>query len=92
MAKLIHDVVPPTTVKVLPDNEVLIAALYIRGVTVEEIFQRFYEYEAHADARSDEYFGNDEEGQHGAKPLTVGDAELAGVAKLPSSPVERQPF
>lgn len=31
-----------------------------------------------ANAADDEIFGNDEEGQHGRQPLTVGDAQLAG--------------
>ena len=87
MPKLIQDVVPPATLKKLPSNEVLIAALYIRGVTVEEIFGRFYEYESHASADDD-----DEEGQHGRAPLTVGDVQLAGLAELPGQPQPRQPF
>lgn len=98
MAKLIHDVVPPATLKKLPDNDTLIAALFIRGVTIEKIFGRYFEYEANVDARSDEQFGSDEEGQHGGhsrkgrKPLTVGDAELAGLTSLPRKPISRQPF
>lgn len=82
----IQDVTP------LPDSATLIATLYIRGVTIEDIFGRYYELEAQADARADEIFGNDEEGQHGRKPLTVGDAQLAGLATLPSKPQARQTF
>lgn len=93
MVKTIQDVVPPATVKHLPRNEVLIATLYIRGVTIEDIFARYYQYDAHRAARDDELFGNDEEGQHGKpkpKPLTVGDAQLAGAIKFLST--QRQPF
>ena len=86
MAKLISDVVPPATYKRLPSSDMLIAALYLRGVTIEDIFAKYYEYEAHAGANDDELLGSSEEGQHG---LTVGDAQLAGGI----TPTEkRQPF
>jgi hypothetical protein len=76
MAILIQDVVPPKVVKRLPKNEVLIATLYIRGVSIEDIFGKYYEFDEHA--------------SH-APRLTVGDVELAGLAKLPTVPVQ-QPF
>ena len=67
MVQLIEDIVPPAISSKLPDNDKLIATLYIRGVTLNEIEGKFVEYSAHADARDDEIFGNDEEGQHGAQ-------------------------
>lgn len=70
----------------------LIEALWHHGVTIERIFGVFYALEEMANHRSDMVFGNDEEGQHGRKPLTVGDAELAGFASLPQQPLSRQPF
>lgn len=90
MAQLIQDVIPQYRNLATVETETLIATLYIRGVSIEDIFGRYYEYEAHADARDDELFGNDEEGQHGR--LTVGDAELAGLANLPETPLDRPPF
>lgn len=87
MAKLIQDVSHANTKLT---NEELIATLYIRGVTIGDIFSRYFEYDAHETARNDELFGNDEEGQHGR--LTVGDAQLAGHTTLPNKPIERQPF
>ena len=73
----------PRTFK--PSTESLITELHNRGVTIEQIFGQFYAEEAMADARSDE------EGRHG-RPLTVGDAELAGFTRLPATPLTRQPF
>ena len=70
----------------------IVAALHKRGVTIEDIFGIYYAIEAQADARDDEIFGNDEEGQHGKPLLTVGDVELAGLAQLPVAPLDRQPF
>lgn len=58
-------------------TDVIISELYRRGVTIEEIFGRYYAITAMVDAKDDEIYGNDEEGQHGRK-LTVGDARLAG--------------
>lgn len=58
-------------------TDVLISELYRRGVSIEDIFGQFYALEEMASARDDEIFGNDEEGQHGRQPLTVGDAQLA---------------
>lgn len=58
-------------------SDVLISELYRRGVSIEDIFGQFYALEEMASARDDEIFGNDEEGQHGRPPLTVGDARLA---------------
>ena len=65
------------------DTEVMIEELYNRGITIERIFGQYYALEEMAGAKSDEIWGNDEEGQHGDpnrfKPkLTVGDARLAG--------------
>lgn len=77
-------------------TDMLISELHYRGISIEDIFGQYYAMEAIADARDDEIFGNDEEGQHGDpnrfKPLTVGDAELAGLTVLPAVPTERQPF
>ena len=70
----------------------IVAALHKRGVTIEDIFGIYYAIEAQADARDDEIFGNDEEGQHGKPVLKVGDVELAGIAQLPVVPLNRQPF
>ena len=91
MAKRIEDVVPQHRNLATVSNETLIATLFIRGVSIKDIFGRYYEYQELNDAVDDEIHGNDEEGQHGAQ-LTVGDAELAGVARLPETPQERQPF
>lgn len=102
MGKLIQDVIP---VNNLPAylrgygsrslrrcrTDKLIAELHHRGITIEDIFGQYYAMEAIADARDDEIFGNDEEGQHGAV-LTVGDVHLAGLANLPDKPTTRQPF
>lgn len=77
---LIQDIRPAPKQEPTPDNtQELIVELFKRGVTIERIFGQYYELEAIADARHDEIFGNDEEGQHGRQPLTVGDALLAGV-------------
>jgi len=92
MAKLIQDVIPRYHSLATTPSAGLIATLYIRGVTIKEIFGQYYEYESHRDAVDDELFGNDEDGQHGAPPLTVADAELAGLASLPPTPLHRQPF
>lgn len=91
MARRIEDVVPQHRNLATVSDEVLIATLFIRGVSIKDIFARYYEYQAMSDAVDDEIHGNDEEGQHGQQ-LTVGDAELAGVASLPDKPVARQPF
>lgn len=73
-------------------NESLIEALYRRGVTTEEIFGIFYALEEQGSARDDNIFGSSEDGQHGksVKPLTVGDAQLAGG--IAPKPGVRQPF
>lgn len=111
MDKLIQDITPVETPAYLRGygqktqakrltTEVMVEELFHRGVTIEDIFGQFYAMEAMADARHDEIFGNDEEGQHGdpnrfkPKPLTVGDAELAGVLArdLPVVPKNGQPF
>lgn len=71
------------------DTTVLVTELAMRGVTIKEIFGLYYELEEIANALSDQLFGNDEAGQHGMKPLTVEDAELAGVK---TSTVNPRPF
>ncbi|MGK2896073.1 MAG: hypothetical protein ACSLEY_00510 [Candidatus Saccharimonadales bacterium] len=71
--------------------EWMVNELHERGVTIEDIFGMYYAIEANADARDERIFGNDEEGQHG-RVLTVGDAQLAGLATLPDKPVPKQPF
>lgn len=74
------------------DTDILITELHDRGVSIQDVFAQYYAMEAAEDAHSDELFGNDEQGQHG-KPLTVGDAELAGLTpQLPNQPLETQPF
>jgi len=73
-------------------TDTLVAELYRRGVTIQDIFGVFYALEQMEGARLDELFGNDEEGEHGRQPLTVEDAELAGFASLPVEPSNRQPF
>ena len=88
MAKRIQDVVPPTTMT----TEQMIAALYIRGVTIQQIFGKYYEYDEHEAARDDELFGNDEEGQHGKPRLVVGDVHLAGWGQAIADAPTRQPF
>ena len=84
----IWDVTPPQhpTQPKTASTEVMITELFVRGVSIEQIFAQFYALEAQADAWHDEIFGNDEEGQHGDpnrfgkhKPLTVGDALLVGL-------------
>ena len=45
-----------------------------------------------ADARHDEIFGNDEEGQHGRPRLTVGDALLVTPEPAPKVPLGEMPF
>ena len=70
----------------------LIVALWRHGVTIERIFGTFYALEAMADARSDEIFGNDEEGQHGRPRLTVGDALLVTPEPAPKVPLGEVPF
>lgn len=72
-------------------NGKIIAMLHRRGVTIETIFGVYYAIEAQADARDEELFGNDEQGQHG-RILKVGDVELAGLVELPKKPKERQVF
>lgn len=73
-------------------SESLIIALYRRGVTTEEIFGIFYALEESDNAKDDAIFGSSEAGQHGkaVKPLTVGDAQLAGA--IAPKPGVRQPF
>lgn len=89
MAKRIQDVVPPATM----NTEQMIATLYIRGVTIQQIFGKYYEYDEHEAARDDELFGNDEEGQHGSPRLVAGDVHLAGWGKaIADAPKDRQPF
>jgi len=70
-------------------TDTLVAELYRRGVTMQEIFGVFYALEQMEDARLDEIFGNDEEGQHGRVPLTVEDAELVGFVSQPIPPTGR---
>lgn len=86
MPTLIQDIIPAKTVKRLPSNDVLIAVLYIRGATIQQIFGKFFEFDEHASAVDDGIF------QVHRQPMTVGDAELAGHASLPTKPKERQPF
>ena len=71
-------------------TDVITSELYRRGVTIEDIFGQYYAIEEMASAADDEIFGNDEEGQHGRQPLTVGDAQLAGFG-LPTVKHD-QPF
>lgn len=68
MARLIQDVVPPATVNKLPDSDVLVGALYIRGVTIEQIFAKYFEYEQHQTEDD--------------RILTVADAQLVSVEPL----------
>ena len=91
--KPIQDVVPPKK-KHLKNfqTETLIEELWDRGVDIQRIFGQFYALEEMANHRSDLVFGNDEDGQHGIPPLTVGDVELAGLTSLPNQPIPRQPF
>lgn len=72
-------------------TEVMVGELYRRGVTIEDIFGMYYSIEANSEAKDEEIFGNDEDGQHG-RVLKVGDVELAGLAKLPKQTINRQPF
>lgn len=60
------------------DTDLLVQELFNRGTSIEDIFGQYYAMEEMANARDDEIFGNDEEGQHGRPVLTVGDARLAG--------------
>lgn len=100
--KLIQDITPANklqfdTVVEKPiikrlSTDKLMNELWERGVTIQEVFGRFYELEAIVDARYDEVFGSDEAGQHGRPQLTVADAELAGLASVPDQPIDRQPF
>ena len=76
---LIQDIRPAPKQEQTDDTQALIVELFKRGVTIKQIFGQYYELEAIADERHDEIFGNDEEGQHGKQPLTIGDALLAGV-------------
>jgi hypothetical protein len=62
MARLIQDVLPPNTSQQLPSSDKLIATLYVRGITIEQIFGKYYEYDAHATEHD--------------RLLTVGDIEL----------------
>ncbi len=77
MGKLIEDI-KPLDYPYTTTSSRMIATLYKRGVTIEQIFGQYYAMEEMANARDDEIFGNDEEGQHGRPVLTVGDARLAG--------------
>lgn len=107
MGKLIQDIVPPVTRKMRRmqlqtdanylfhvDTDVIVTELAMRGVTVRDIFGMYYALEEMASAHSDQVFGNDEDGLHGnMQPITVEDAELAGVAILPDEPnLNPQPF
>lgn len=72
-------------------TDMLIAELYHRGISVEDIFGQYYAMEAIRDARDDEIFGNDEEGQHGRPVLTVGDAQLVTPTPPPKTPLGGTP-
>ena len=100
MDKLIQDVTPPTAAQLQAqtqihanyvlhvDTDILVTELWARGVTTEQIFGMYYALQAMSDAHSDQAFGSDEAGQHGAAPLTVGDALLntpAPATKIPVS-------
>lgn len=92
MGKLIQDIIPfkkqsfdvnDIPEKVFQEVEasrlptgVMVEELFNRGVSIEDIFGIYYALEEMGNARSDEIFGNDEEGQHGRPKLTVGDALL----------------
>lgn len=67
----------------------LIMELHNKGVTVEEVFNIYFQLEAMGDARDEEIFGNDEDGLHG-RNLTVGDAQLAGIGD--NITINRRPF
>ncbi len=100
MGKLIQDVVPPENQRLSEqqkqihanyvqhvDTDILVTELAMRGVTVTDIFGMYYALEAIAAAQSDELFGNL------MKPITLEDAELAGLAPLPEVPnLNPQPF
>lgn len=73
-------------------TDVIISELYRRGVTIEDIFGQYYAIEEMASAADDEIFGNDEEGQHGRQPLTVGDALLVAPPLPPKRPLGEVPF
>ena len=91
---LIQDVTPLTADQPKPYTTTtgrMVATLYMRGVTIVDIFGMYYALEEQASAHDDKIHGNDEDGQHG-NPLTVGDAELVGLTSLPESPTDRQPF
>lgn len=53
--------------------DVLVSELYHRGVSIEDIFGIYYAL--------DEMYSHRDEDWDGRASLTVGDAELAGVAK-----------
>lgn len=67
MVKRIEDVVPQHRNLASVDSSVLIATLYIRGVTIRDIFGRYYEFDE----------------QSSQATLTVEDAELAGYGYIP---------
>lgn len=73
------------------DTLTLVRELHRRGVTIREVYGRYYEIEAVGEAQSERLFGNDEEGLHGSG-LTVEDAELAGVSETIIEVRQRQPF
>lgn len=81
---LIQDIKPPVRKLDSLKTETMVEELFLRGVTIAEIFGQYYAMEAMADARHDDIFGNDEEGLHGRQPLTVSDAYLAGVVSRPT--------
>lgn len=89
----VWDVKRPAKQRQLTDDQ-MIQELWERGVGIERIFGVFYALEEMASHRSDLSFGNDEEGQHGRQPLTVGDAHLAGVVPpiQPNVPLGTPPF
>lgn len=88
MGKLIQDVTPVRTIRQV-QTSTLVNELFRRGITIEQLFGMYYALEAITGHLDDELFGNDEDGQHGRQPITVGDAQLA----LGVQPIKyNQPF
>lgn len=61
------------------DNRLAIKALFDRGVKLSDIWAVYYELECASDSHSDQVFGNDEQGQHGAPRIVVEDVYLLGL-------------
>lgn len=102
MGTLIQDVRPPANRKLSEaqkqidanyllhvETEAMVTELYMRGVSIQQVFGQYYALEEMGNAHSDQIFGNDEEGQHGRLTLTVEDALLAAP---PKTPLGQAPF